>query len=130
LDVQPARLLQLFVDGYYVGMLDDYNGELEMEAGSHHLQIRAPGYESLELDVQVVAQTSISYRGALKKLEEAAAVTAPSSPAPPPAAPTTISPPAPTTVYVIPGCYAGNVPPKDAGLPATCDQSATITLQP
>jgi hypothetical protein len=34
----------------------------------------------------------------------------------------------PTTFYFIPGCYAGNVPPKDAGLPATCDQTRVITI--
>jgi hypothetical protein len=35
-----------------------------------------------------------------------------------------------TTVYFIPGCYLGNIPPKDAKLPATCDQSSTQTFEP
>jgi hypothetical protein len=35
----------------------------------------------------------------------------------------------PTTFYLIPGCYMGNVPPKDAGLPATCDLSRTQTFR-
>jgi hypothetical protein len=31
--------------------------------------------------------------------------------------------------YIVPGCYIGNVPPQDAGLPASCDLSRTITIQ-
>ena len=31
---------------------------------------------------------------------------------------------------VIPGCYLGDVAPKDAGLPATCDQSRAVTFRP
>ena len=32
--------------------------------------------------------------------------------------------------YFIPGCYLGDVPPKDAGLPASCDQSKTVVVKP
>jgi hypothetical protein len=53
-------------------------------------------------------------------------------PAPRPAEPT--APPyVPTgdrTLYVIPGCYVGNVPPKDVKLPANCDLSKVTTYVP
>jgi hypothetical protein len=56
---------------------------------------------------------------------------APIEPPPPPRAP---EPPfVPTgdrTLYVIPGCYVGNVPPKDVKLPDTCDLAKLTTFTP
>jgi hypothetical protein len=34
------------------------------------------------------------------------------------------------TVYVIPGCYVGNVPPKDVKLPPGCDLKKLTTFHP
>lgn len=34
------------------------------------------------------------------------------------------------TVYVIPGCYVGNIPPKDVKLPAACDLKKVTTFNP
>ena len=55
----------------------------------------------------------------------------PIEPSPPPREP---EPPfVPTgdrTLYVIPGCYVGNVPPKDVKLPASCDLSKLTTFTP
>ena len=34
------------------------------------------------------------------------------------------------TLYVIPGCYVGNVPPKDVKLPPTCDLAKLTTFTP
>lgn len=121
LEVEPRRLLQIFVDGYYVGTADDFNGELE--AGPHSLELRAPGYEPVDVPVQIPPGDSIAYRGALKPI----GVSPPATVATPAAAPPA-SPKAPATFYVIPGCYAGNVPPKDAGLPASCDQREVIVI--
>lgn len=122
LEVEPRRLLQIYIDGYYVGTADDFNGGLE--AGPHVLALRAPGYEPVDVPVQVPSGDSIVYRGALRPVEvnPPAALATPSSPPPAP-------PVAPSTFYVIPGCYAGNVPPKEAGLPASCDQREAITLR-
>ena len=33
-------------------------------------------------------------------------------------------------VYVIPGCYVGNVPPREVKLPATCDLAKLTTFTP
>jgi hypothetical protein len=34
------------------------------------------------------------------------------------------------TLYVIPGCYVGNVSPKDLKLPPTCDLAKLTTYTP
>ena len=113
LELQPGLVPQVYVDGYYVGTLNDVNAELPLDVGRHRLELRADGYENLELDVQIFPGRSTTYRGALKAVE----------------APTQVSPRAPATIYFIPGCYLGDVPPKDAGLPAGCDASGAITLK-
>jgi hypothetical protein len=124
LELQPALVPQVYVDGYYVGTLNDVNGELSIDVGLHKLEFRADGYENLELDVQIFPGRSITYRGALKALEPAP-MPVPEVPAPTPQ----VSPRAPATIYFIPGCYLGDVPPKDVKLPAGCDASRAVTLK-
>ena len=121
LDVEPASV-QLFVDGYYVGTSDDVPGGLDLEAMPHRLEFRAQGYESLVLDVNSPADRVTTYRGALTRLpaasadDRSAAADAATRPAP--------------TFYVIPGCYVGNVPPKDARLPSACAERGAAIIQP
>ena len=113
LDVQPGNA-QIFADGYYVGMAQDFGLERGgglIEAGTHRIDVAAPGYEPTAVDLRVTPRQSLTYRATLKAL-------------PPPAAVP------PSTFYLIPGCYMGNVPPKDAHLPPTCDQSRATTWQP
>jgi hypothetical protein len=124
LDVQPAGMLQFYVDGYYVGTANDTNGELELEAGPHTIEIRAPGYETLSFDVRITAQRLITYRGALTPMQP------PTDPVQDPNPPQPETPAPPTTIYFIPGCYLGNVPPEKVALPADCDLSKLITRKP
>jgi PEGA domain-containing protein len=130
--VQPRGVLQVYVDGYYVGIPDDFNGELELAAGPHRIELRAPGYETLTFDVQIAPQRSVTYRGALKPADAKPApdFTNPQEPDTTGVAPQPVTPPTPTTFYVIPGCYFGNVAPKDVALPATCDLSLLVTYRP
>jgi hypothetical protein len=47
---------QVFVDGYYVGVADDFDGafqQLNLEAGAHELEIRIPGRAPSSYDVNV-----------------------------------------------------------------------------
>ena len=113
---------QIYVDGYYVGLMSDLGGELTLEAGGHTLELRDEGYETLHVDVQIPTGALITYRGAMKRLAAASAPVAqpPSSP--------DVPAPAPTTIYMIPGCYVGNVPPKEASLPAGCDESRAVAF--
>ena len=131
LEVQPGGIAQVFVDSYYVGVPDDFVRGLELDAGPHRIEIRAPGYETLAFDVRIDANRAITYRGELKPIEtrpvpstdlrkpEATSVsTQPATPA------------APSTFYVIPGCYVGNVPPTATRLPGTCDLDQLVTYNP
>ncbi|MBM3820241.1 MAG: hypothetical protein FJW14_14660 [Acidimicrobiia bacterium] len=62
------RHAQVFVDGYYAGVVDDYDGivqALSLEDGPYHIELVAPGYEPLEFDVRIIPGQKITYRGDL-----------------------------------------------------------------
>lgn len=133
LDVEPGDSAQLYVDGYYVGTPDDYREGLELPAGPHALEVRASGFETASTSVQVPEGRSITYRAALTRRGAASNSVSPSGPAPAPtttdSSPTSTPAQGPTTYYVIPGCYMGNVPPAEASLPPTCDPARAITIR-
>jgi hypothetical protein len=115
LEVQPATS-QVFVDGFYAGEVDDFSGRRGgafLEPGAHAVDIVAPGYEPVAFDVKIVPNESVVYRRQLQAAHAPAPAAAPISKTP-------------TMIYMIPGCYVGNVPPKEAGLPATCDLSRAL----
>jgi hypothetical protein len=59
----------VFVDGYFVGTIDDYLHSLaglSLQAGPHHLEFHAPGFDALAVDMKIEAGRSITYRAALK----------------------------------------------------------------
>jgi hypothetical protein len=124
LDIQPYAIAQIYVDGIYVGTTEDVSGELTLEAGLHKIEIRAPGYETLNIDVKIERDRAITYRSELRPLPGRM------SAEPPPAVAVDTKPATSKPIYIIPGCYMGNIPPKEAGLPATCDQSRATTIQP
>lgn len=67
LKVKPEEA-QIFVDGYFAGTVDDYDGifqRLTLTAGAHRVEIRAPGYQSHSFEVQIVPGETITYRGDL-----------------------------------------------------------------
>ena len=122
LEVEPAALLQIYVDGVYVGTPADHRGEIELRSGAHRIEIRAPGYESMTFDVRIEAERGITYRGDLRPT---------GAPSAPPAAPATATVPTGSkTLYVIRGCYLGNVLPDPERLPAGCDISRMKTHAP
>lgn len=123
LDVEPDGGQQVFVDGYYVGTPEDLDDGLELAAGPHTLEIRRDGYEPLQVSVSIAAGRSITYRGGLKATVEKGA------PSGVPAV-AAVTPAAPMTGYIIPGCYVGNVPPTEVPLPTGCDPSRVITINP
>ncbi|HLG54274.1 MAG TPA: hypothetical protein VI485_03020 [Vicinamibacterales bacterium] len=64
IDDAPADA-QVFVDGYYAGIVDDFDGVrqyLTLEAGPHQIEIRAPELEPLVFDVNVQPGQTITYR--------------------------------------------------------------------
>ena len=65
------RHAQVFVDGYFAGEVDDYDGiaqALKLESGPYRFEIVAPGYEPLEFDIRVIPGEKITYRGDLRRL--------------------------------------------------------------
>lgn len=56
---------QVFADGYYVGVVDDFDGafqHLNLQAGPHRVEIRAPGLPEIAFDVNVQPGQTITYR--------------------------------------------------------------------
>jgi hypothetical protein len=71
LRVKPSDA-SVYVDGYYVGLVSQFDGtfqKLRIESGQHRIEIRAPGYETLTLDVQIEAHHTSTYRGELHKTQ-------------------------------------------------------------
>lgn len=126
LEVEPRGLLQVFVDGLFIGSLADLGNEIELRLGARRIELRAPGYRTLTFDTEIVPDRTIVYRGALEPANSA-------PPAPAPAAPADVTPSAtrgPRTIYLIPGCYMGNVAPKEKDLRPGCDINDLQKIEP
>jgi hypothetical protein len=113
---------QIFVDGYYVGLFSDVGGELILDAGGHTVELREEGFLDTRVDVRIPLDGTITYDVTMKPIEPGPL----SSVAPVAAQPSPT--PAPATIYVVPGCYAGNVPPQQVTLPAGCEGRGSITF--
>jgi hypothetical protein len=117
IDTEPGTT-QVFVDGSAVGTVADFRGDgMLLPEGVRHVELRAPGYEGSNFDIDILSSQPAVYRGDL----------APVRPAFGPAA-------APIrrgsdTFYVIPGCYLGNRPPSEVSLPPGCDLKKARTLK-
>ena len=123
LEVEPRELLQIFVDGVYIGSPADLGDEIALAPGIRRIELRAPGYRTLTFDTEILDERLVTYRGSLERQG--------SSQLPPPAA--IIRPPVaagPSTMYMIPGCYLGNVAPTEAGLRPGCDISKLTIIKP
>ena len=68
LKVKP-REAEVYVDGYFAGRVDDYDGafqKLNLVTGAHHIEIQAPGFEPLAFDVNIQVDQTVTYRGELE----------------------------------------------------------------
>jgi hypothetical protein len=113
LETEPGSA-QVYVDGYYAGLVEDYGLRgriLQLQAGSRHIELRAPGYALLAFDVNIIPNQTSRFRGDLQLVTPA--VRTPSA---------TTASTAIRKYYVIPNCYAGDRPPTGA-LPAGCDRT-------
>jgi hypothetical protein len=67
LQVQP-RDAQVFVDGYYSGIVDDFDGvfqRLTLEVGPHQIELVAPGLDSRVFEVYVDPARTVTIRADL-----------------------------------------------------------------
>jgi hypothetical protein len=70
LDVRPYDA-KVYVDGGLAGSADQFEGlfhKLRLEPGVHRVELRSPGYETVVVNVRIVAGESITYRGTLEKI--------------------------------------------------------------
>ncbi len=70
LKVEPTSA-EVYVDGYYMGTVDDFDGtfqKMALEVGAHHIEIRAPGYQTIVFDVRIEFSDTVTYRGELQPL--------------------------------------------------------------
>ena len=68
LEITPIDA-EVYVDGSYAGNVGDFDGSrqpLTLTAGTHRVEVQAPGYAPLVIDVQVQPGQVIPYRGDLQ----------------------------------------------------------------
>ena len=62
--VDAPRDARVFVDGYYAGEVDDYDGifqRLNLEAGAHQIEVEVePGLEPLAFDVRIAPGETVT----------------------------------------------------------------------
>ena len=125
LDVHPPTA-QVFADGYYIGIPEDFrfdHGGAVIEPGPHRIDILERDYEPVSFDVNLARGQSATFRHVLKPIVRGR------QPAPDAAVKAPLAAKPPSTFYLIPGCYMGNVPPREASLPATCDPARALSFQ-
>jgi hypothetical protein len=60
---------QVFADGYYVGVVDDFDGtfqHMNLEAGAHKIEIRLGGQPPIEFDVNVLPGQTITFHAGIR----------------------------------------------------------------
>ena len=60
------------MDGYFVGDVDSFDGmfqRLTIDAGPHKIEIRAPGYETVQFDVLITPGDTVTYKGDLERIK-------------------------------------------------------------
>jgi hypothetical protein len=63
------REAQVYVDGYLAGEVDSFDGafqKLNLPAGGHRIELKAPGYEPLHFDVLITPGETVTYKGEMK----------------------------------------------------------------
>lgn len=69
-EVAP-NIAQMYVDGFFVGTVEDVarlGAGLDLSAGWHRLEFRAPGYMTPAVNVTIEANRTLNYRGELKPI--------------------------------------------------------------
>ena len=70
LKIKP-RDAQVYVDGYFAGRVDDYDGlfqRLTIDSGPHRIEVREDGFEPLMFEVRIQPGRTVTYSGELKAL--------------------------------------------------------------
>lgn len=70
LKVKPSNA-SVYVDGYYAGTVDDFDNafqKLSLALGKHKIEISAPGYQPLVVEIDVRDFDTINYEGRLEPI--------------------------------------------------------------
>jgi hypothetical protein len=70
LEIKP-KTAQVFVDGYYAGVVDDFNGHfhhLDLTPGGHRIEVRQPGFQPLVFETYIQLDHTIDYKATLTPL--------------------------------------------------------------
>jgi len=68
----PQRNAEVYVDGYYAGVVNDFDGtfqQVNLEPGPHRIEVRAAGFEPTNFSVQVTPGHTVTYRAALRQAQ-------------------------------------------------------------
>jgi hypothetical protein len=68
----PQRNAEVYVDGYYAGIVNDFDGtfqQVNLEPGAHRIEVRAQGFEPSTFEVQVTPGHTVTYRAALRQAQ-------------------------------------------------------------
>jgi len=63
--VVPQRNAEVYVDGYYAGVVNDFDGtfqQVNLEPGPHRIEVRGQGAAPLSFDVNVQPGRTVTYR--------------------------------------------------------------------
>ena len=67
MEVTP-KTAQVYVDGAYAGIVDDFNGHfqhLDLTSGGHHIDVGAPGFQPLSFDTYIQPDHTTDFKAAL-----------------------------------------------------------------
>ena len=68
-EITPSTA-EVFIDGSYVGTVGEFTPTtqpLGLTPGRHQMEIRAPGYRTMNFDVDIVAGQVIPYQGTMER---------------------------------------------------------------
>jgi hypothetical protein len=65
------REAEVFVDGYFAGVVDDFDGafqQLNLDVGPHRIEVRAAGHEPISFEIRTQPHEKITFKGELKPI--------------------------------------------------------------
>jgi hypothetical protein len=140
LEVTPKEA-QVYVDGYYAGIVDDFDGtfqRLRVRPGGHDLVLYLEGYQSLTQKLYLGARQETAIKAHLVRLAAGEAQEPPPQPVPqpgdapgiPPAPPVPPAPPTPPEPGVPPAPPAPPMPGNRVSVGASGFGALVIRVQP
>ena len=71
-DITPGTA-EVLVDGWYVGTVGEFtptSRPLDLSPGRHRIEIRAPGFRTMDFDANISRDRLLPYQGAMQALRQ------------------------------------------------------------